>query len=253
MSDAPVKRRRRPPKRSIERLKAKIMVSVLQAKLDVTSVYGLTRVLFPEYHSKSAEMATIERTWRRYAKGAVVPEKDFKNSLSAKRAEKISPGCLRSLDSFAWEVLKDSVIEPHEILNAIHHLPQNIRSILIGPDIDPYTLEPRFREFSNEVARNVAALAGFEAIETFVLLGAYARSILSEALGNAVALTYMEQRPCLSEDPELSLHFRELFTAADQHLKIWVSTSSTMKFDVLAPWQGQMVQMSDVYHWFFST
>lgn len=216
------------------------MVSVVMAKLGVPTVYALTRVLFPEHPAKSTEMETIERTWRRYAADGVLPSVKFVNSQSASRAEAKAPGCLRCLSSPAWEILKDRDIERLPLLYALHDLGPHIAALLFDPDLPRWEDEPQLREFNAEIQSGLEELTGFEAIEVFVLLAAYARAIQSEALGNAVTFTYMERRPALSEDPELTTHFRELFTAVDRHMPVWMRTSSTNRFDVLLPWQGQM-------------
>lgn len=230
----------RPPKHPVERLRGLLTTRVLMAKLGVTSVNGLTRALFPEYASKSPEMEKIERTWRRYVNGAVVPSTQFLDTVSGKRAAAIAPDCLRCLQSLAWDVLKGESVEEWALWKALNDLPSDVRSILFDPDDRFSNTGPRLLEFDDHVANGVAALAGFGAIETFVLLAAYARAISSEALRNAVAMTYMERRSTLCEDPELAEHFRELFTAVDKCMKIRMFQLSTMKLDVLMPWQGQM-------------
>ncbi len=240
MIDSQPMRKRRPQKHNVDRLRGQVAIYVLMAKLSVKTAKGLAKALAPDLLNEPDELEKFRRTCSRYVAGEVLPGKSFIKKISSNGADHLEPLIERCLNSAAWSVLKEEDVGRLAILEALHNSPSNIGSVLFEPREDDRLFESRLREFDDKVAFAVESLVGFDAIETFVLLAAYARSIQSQAFTNAVTLTYMKRRPALSEDAELRQHFRELFTEIDRHMVLWVSASSTRKAEVHVPWQGQM-------------
>ena len=229
-----------PPKGAVEQLRGRIAMRVMMEVAGVETANALARVLAPNLNTMPDAMESFTRTCRRYVAGKVTPGKSLSTKIKSQGGGKLVPALEWCLNSLVWEVLKGNDVSGWAILKALYCSPSNIGLVLFEPGDGHHLLDTRLREFDDHVASDLKQLSGFEAIETFVLLAAYARSIQSQLFINAITFLYMEQRSVLSEHPELNRDFRELFSKIDLHMMVRTFLSSTRKMDGHFPWEGQM-------------
>jgi hypothetical protein len=240
MVDSKPKLRRRPVKHQVDRLRGNIAVRLMMTKLCVTTANALARALAPNLNVDSDEMDGFKRTCRRYVTGLVVPNISLLQTMTRHGTDHLVSEVERCLNSVVWKILKGIEVERSIMLDSLYSAPSGIGEILFAPGNGSHFLDQRLREYDGEVAWAVEALKGFEAVETFVLLASYAQSIHSGIFAKAVAFSFFEKRPTLSEDPELLQDFRELFTLIDRQMVVWTSLSSVRTLESHFPWEGHL-------------
>lgn len=229
----PARKRGRPPTHPIDRIRTRLWFCWLKEVSGLRSAYAIEMALDGERVKRRSTDVNRPRKWDSYEKGATVPSMAPGPRNAIAQAEARFPGAARYFFSPLWSYLKNELVGAAQFEQSIQALDPEVVSLLFEDEPPSPRMAVRPKPFDEDRARQLCALASFDAMVAALLLAGLAESIASQELRQRALNTYLDLQVRVRQIPVLKAPAPELFAVIDQHCKHWAYPSPAERVEIV--------------------